>query len=187
MPERLAKTDPYQQVTETVGSGPFKFVTSEFQPGHKALYVKNADYVPRTEPRAARSTRSNGSICPSTRPQPRRASKKPVADGGWSIFGTGWTDVETLDPSSNLPLAANGGAAWFGWPSDDRLEELRSEWLRTDESEARQEIAVEIQRRAFEILPYAPTGQWSPTTAYRENVKGVIICPTLFMWNVEKT
>src|SRR5216683_7750829 len=50
MPERLAKTDPYQQVTETVGSGPFKFVTSEFQPGHKALYVKNADYVPRTEP-----------------------------------------------------------------------------------------------------------------------------------------
>jgi peptide/nickel transport system substrate-binding protein len=26
MPERLAKTDPYQQVTEMVGSGPFKFV-----------------------------------------------------------------------------------------------------------------------------------------------------------------
>src|SRR6266436_2065518 len=34
MPERLAKTDPYQQVTEMVGSGPFKFVAAEFQPGH---------------------------------------------------------------------------------------------------------------------------------------------------------
>jgi peptide/nickel transport system substrate-binding protein len=50
MPERLARTDPFQQVTETVGSGPFKFVSEEFQPGHKAVYVKNTDYVPRDEP-----------------------------------------------------------------------------------------------------------------------------------------
>ena len=50
MPERLAKTDPYQQVTETIGSGPFKFVTEEFQPGHQIVYIKNSDYVPRTEP-----------------------------------------------------------------------------------------------------------------------------------------
>jgi peptide/nickel transport system substrate-binding protein len=50
MPERLAKTDPFQQVTETIGSGPFKFVTAEFQPGHKAVYAKNTDYVPREEP-----------------------------------------------------------------------------------------------------------------------------------------
>src|SRR5216683_4436027 len=50
MPERLAKTDPYQQVTEAVGSGPFKFVKEEFQPGHMAVYVKNIDYVPRAEP-----------------------------------------------------------------------------------------------------------------------------------------
>jgi peptide/nickel transport system substrate-binding protein len=50
MPERLAKTDPYQQVTEAVGSGPYKFVKEEFQPGHMAVYVKNTDYVPRSEP-----------------------------------------------------------------------------------------------------------------------------------------
>ena len=50
MPERLAKTDPYQQITEMVGSGPFKFVKEEFQPGNKAVYVKNTDYVPRSEP-----------------------------------------------------------------------------------------------------------------------------------------
>jgi peptide/nickel transport system substrate-binding protein len=43
MPERLAKTDPFQQVTEMVGSGPFKFVKEEFQPGHQVVYVKNAD------------------------------------------------------------------------------------------------------------------------------------------------
>src|ERR1700736_5536876 len=33
MPERLAKTDPYQQVTEMVGSGPFKFVKEEDETG----------------------------------------------------------------------------------------------------------------------------------------------------------
>jgi len=39
MPERLARTDPYQQITEAVGSGPYKFVKEEFQPGHMAVYV----------------------------------------------------------------------------------------------------------------------------------------------------
>jgi peptide/nickel transport system substrate-binding protein len=55
------------------------------------------------------------------------------------------------------------------------------------DSEARQEIAVRIQERAFETVPYVPTGQWSPVTAYRKNVKGIIIAPALLMWNVEKT
>jgi peptide/nickel transport system substrate-binding protein len=50
MPERLAKTDPYQQITEVIGSGPFKFVAEEFELGHKAVYVKNTEYVPRNEP-----------------------------------------------------------------------------------------------------------------------------------------
>ena len=50
MPQRLAKTDPYQQITEMVGSGPFRFVAEEFQPGHQVVYVKNSDYVPRNEP-----------------------------------------------------------------------------------------------------------------------------------------
>lgn len=50
MPKRLAETPPGQQIKEQVGSGPFKFVQSEFQPGVKAVYEKNTDYVPRKEP-----------------------------------------------------------------------------------------------------------------------------------------
>src|SRR6201997_4748599 len=49
MPEWMAKTDPFQQVTEMVGAGPFKFVTEEFQPGHQVVYVKNPEYLPRSE------------------------------------------------------------------------------------------------------------------------------------------
>src|SRR5206468_6344744 len=49
MPKRLAETPPTQQIKEQIGSGPFKFVQAEFQPGVKAVYEKNADYVPRKE------------------------------------------------------------------------------------------------------------------------------------------
>jgi len=50
MPERLAKTDAYTQTKDPTGSGPFKMVMSEWQPGHKVVFVKNTDYVPRAEP-----------------------------------------------------------------------------------------------------------------------------------------
>src|SRR6202522_4141666 len=50
MPKRMAETPPGQQIKEQIGSGPFKFVASEFQPGVKAVYEKNKDYVPRKEP-----------------------------------------------------------------------------------------------------------------------------------------
>jgi peptide/nickel transport system substrate-binding protein len=48
--EKEALTDPHQQITEAIGSGPFKFVRDEWQPGNKVVYVKNEDYVPRDEP-----------------------------------------------------------------------------------------------------------------------------------------
>lgn len=50
MPKRLAETPAGKQIAEQIGSGPFKFVQGEFQPGVKAVYVKNTDYVPRKEP-----------------------------------------------------------------------------------------------------------------------------------------
>jgi peptide/nickel transport system substrate-binding protein len=50
MPRRLAETPPGQQIPEQIGSGPFKFVKAEFQPGVKAVYERNKDYVPRQEP-----------------------------------------------------------------------------------------------------------------------------------------
>jgi peptide/nickel transport system substrate-binding protein len=116
----------------------------------------------------------------------RRASKKPIEEGGWNLFATGWVGADTLDPSLNVMLRANGEAAWFGWPTDDKLEGLRTEWLRASDSETRQEIASKIQERAFEVAPYIPTGMWAPKTAYRKNVQGVITGPAFFQWNVEK-
>jgi peptide/nickel transport system substrate-binding protein len=360
MPERLAKTDPFKQVTEVVGSGPFKFVKEEHQPGNRVVYVKNNDYVPRSEPSdwasggkvvkvdrvewtvvpdiatktaamqngeadwwenppadvwpilaanadlsmapaPIRSTgcirfnwlfppfdnakmrqavllatsqadimtafvgdKANWNLCPSfftcggpmastagsealtgkrdydkakqlikeagykgekiilldAVDQPlihaealvatdvlkklglnveyvaadwgtvvtRRASKKPPAEGGWNIFATGWTGPDLFDPSTNVMLRANGEAAWFGWPKDDELEALRSQWLKATDLEERQGIAAKIQLRAFEVVPYVPTGQFEVKTAYRKNLKGTVNAnPALFMWGIEKT
>ncbi|MBI5446746.1 MAG: ABC transporter substrate-binding protein [Deltaproteobacteria bacterium] len=50
MPERVAKTDPNQQITDYTGSGPFIFKKDEWVPGSKVVYVKNPSYVPRKEP-----------------------------------------------------------------------------------------------------------------------------------------
>lgn len=50
MREREAMTDPFKPITEIVGSGPFRFVQSEYRPGAKIVYERNPDYMPRNEP-----------------------------------------------------------------------------------------------------------------------------------------
>ncbi len=50
MPERIAKTDAFKQITEYIGSGPMKFAKGEWVPGAKAVFEKFGDYVPRSEP-----------------------------------------------------------------------------------------------------------------------------------------
>jgi peptide/nickel transport system substrate-binding protein len=359
MPERLANTDPFQQITEMVGSGPLKFVKEEFQPGHLVVYVKNTSYVPRQEPpswasggkvvkvdriewlyipdamtkvaalnageadwwenppldlvpalaanpditiaridplpqpimvkfnhllppfdnvkmrqavlsvinqadflTALAGDQKNWELCPSfftcgtpmasdagsaalTGPrdldrakkliaeagykgerivvldavdQPvahsqalvvsdllkqlgtnvdlqamdwgtlvtRRASMEPLDKGGWNIFATGWVGADLLDPGGNPTLRTNGKKSHFGWPSDDKIEELRAQWLKATTLDERKKLAAAIQLRAFEVVPYIPTGQWVPKTAYRKNVKGIIEAPPFLMWNVEK-
>ncbi len=50
MPERIASTDAFTQMRETVGSGPFRFMRDEWNPGQKAVWERNDRYVPRQEP-----------------------------------------------------------------------------------------------------------------------------------------
>ncbi len=58
MPARIAAISPDEQIKEVVGSGPFRFVRDEWQPGivgevwqpdNQVVYVRNPDYVPRNE------------------------------------------------------------------------------------------------------------------------------------------
>ena len=46
MPERLALTDPFQQVREMIGSGPFRFIASDYNTGSLVAYEKFDRYSP---------------------------------------------------------------------------------------------------------------------------------------------
>ncbi len=49
MPERLAATDPFKQVPEMVGSGPYRFLPDERVPGARVAYARFDGYVPRRD------------------------------------------------------------------------------------------------------------------------------------------
>ena len=51
VPERIAAgTDPYKQMKETIGSGPFRFLPDEYVIGSHAAMIPFDKYVPRDEP-----------------------------------------------------------------------------------------------------------------------------------------
>ena len=55
MPKRIAETDPFKQIDDYIGSGPFVFKKDEWKPGEKLVFTKFAKYAPRAEPMAGLS------------------------------------------------------------------------------------------------------------------------------------
>jgi peptide/nickel transport system substrate-binding protein len=94
MPERLAKTDPFQQIPEAIGSGPFKFVKAEWEPGHKAVFVKNPDYIPRKEPP---SLASGGKIAKVDRIEWLYIPDSATAAGALKAGEADWYEQPTQD------------------------------------------------------------------------------------------
>ena len=115
----------------------------------------------------------------------RRGKKEPVDQGGWSAFFTFGSGVDQSSPAANLMLRANGASAWFGWPEDREIETLRDQWFAASDLEAQKRIAVALQTRAFETVPYVPLGQYFQPTAYRTSLRDMTGSFATF-WNVRK-
>jgi len=354
MPARLAATDPNEQVKDVIGSGPFKFVKDEWQPGNSVVYVKNAEYVPRNDkpsgaagakrplvdrvewryipdqataaaalengevdywenlpldfaPRLEKNTDlrvfvtdprgSQGILrpnhlqppfnnktarqallygvdqakylqavignskyyrtCPSVymcgglpyetavaAPKPdverakrllkesgydgrplvvldpadspyahgpalvtaemlrslgaavdlqamdwstmvqRRAKKEPPAQGGWNIFHTWSTSFDTMTPAVSSVLGGGGDKAWFGWPTSETIEKLRTQFTREPDERKRKAIAEEVQKIAYDEVLYVPWGQFVVPGAFRKNVQGVLEFGATLLWNI---
>jgi peptide/nickel transport system substrate-binding protein len=116
----------------------------------------------------------------------RRAIKEPVDKNGWSLFFTFSVAPDFLNPALNASLRANGDKAWFGWPSDEKIETLRAAWMTAPDLDAQKKIAEQIQVEAFKDVPYIPTGQFVIPTAFHAPIKGVLSAPIAVFWNVEK-
>jgi peptide/nickel transport system substrate-binding protein len=116
----------------------------------------------------------------------RRASKEPPDKGGWNLFITGWAGLDMTTPITNQTLRCNGAKAWFGWPDLPPVQTLIDAWVDAPDLAAQQRIAAEIQRKAFELVPYFPTGQYFQRTACRKDITGIIPGQFVF-WNVRRT
>jgi peptide/nickel transport system substrate-binding protein len=116
----------------------------------------------------------------------RRASKEPVEKGGWSIFCTGWEGLNLNDPAGHYPVMGNGQAAWFGWPTSERIEALRTAWFEAPGPEAQKQATTAIQLAALEEVPYIPLGQFFQPIAIRNGVSDILTSPFPIFWNVRK-
>jgi peptide/nickel transport system substrate-binding protein len=116
----------------------------------------------------------------------RRAKKDPPAQGGWNFFITGWAGIDMTTPITNQTLRSNGDKAWFGWPNLPEVQTLIDAWVDAPDLAAQQKIAVSLQAKAFELVPYLPTGQYFQRTACRNDITGIIPGQFVF-WNVRRT
>src|SRR5690606_21259070 len=113
----------------------------------------------------------------------RRAKKEPVDQGGWHIFHTWTIGADLLTPVATN-MGAGGDKAWFGWPSDARIEELRDEFAFAGDPKTQKAIGDAVQKRFVEVGIHALMGTFYLPCGYRENVKGMIRAPVQFFWNI---
>jgi peptide/nickel transport system substrate-binding protein len=112
----------------------------------------------------------------------RRAKKD-----GWSILLTYSFLAQQMDPVVNLNLSGACEKAWFGWPCDEELENLRVDFALADSETERKALAERIQVRAMEFGTHVPLGEFIAHVAARKSVRGFV--PALggvVLWNIEK-
>lgn len=116
----------------------------------------------------------------------RRTNKNAVDQGGWSVFPTALDGISIANPGSNFALRGGGLKAWFGWPTDERLETLRSAWFDARDVKSQKAIAEQIQLRALETVPYIPLGRLFQPTAFRSDIKDIVKAAFPLFWGVRR-
>jgi len=102
MPEHIAKTDPFKQVTDTTGSGPYVFKADERVPGSRVVYERFARYQPRSGGKA------------------EFASGPKVAH----FDRVEWTVIP--DPSTAASALTSGEMDWWDNPTLDLIPQLKA-------------------------------------------------------------
>ena len=116
----------------------------------------------------------------------RRASREPPGRGGWSLFCTSFPALDWVDPLSAPALRGNGAAAWYGWPTNPAIEDLRGRWIDSTDPVERLRLAAAIQGEAFGDALFVPLGQYSQSAAWRFNLSGHLKAQPPLFWNVAK-
>ena len=94
MPERIAKTSPFEQIKEYVGSGPFRFLPDEWVSGSRAVYARNPAYIPRNE---APDGASGGKVVNFDRVEWRIVPDQATAAAALQSNEVDWVEQPLLD------------------------------------------------------------------------------------------
>ena len=116
----------------------------------------------------------------------RRAKKEPPSQGGWNLHNTNFPAAAIANPAVSPIIRAHGEQAWFGWPSDTGIEEMVEAWIAAPDAETQAKAMAELQRRAWDAVPFAPTGLFRLRTAFRSDLTGVMQGPNPFVWNLRR-
>jgi peptide/nickel transport system substrate-binding protein len=111
----------------------------------------------------------------------RRAKRE-----GWNLAVIAPSGIDAGDPLSMFALRANCDKAWYGWPCDDTLEKLRTQYADATDVAARKALVEKIQARALEVGPYWPLGMVFGIRGYREEFAGFPKSPVPVYWNIER-
>jgi peptide/nickel transport system substrate-binding protein len=125
MPERLANTDPFKQIAEVVGSGPFRFKPDEHVVGSLYVYERFNDYKPREDgqpsfisgPKVVHFDRVEWHIIPD---QTTVIAAMQAGELDWDDFVMD-DIVPMLRRDSRITVQREGSSGWWGY--------LRPNWL----------------------------------------------------------
>lgn len=103
----------------------------------------------------------------------RRSSREPVEKGGWNIFYTYLGGFGNISPASNIAIRGNGPGAWFGWPTNQKIEALLEAWFEAPDQAAQHKACEEMQVAFWQDPTYVPMGMYDQPTAFKSYMKDV--------------
>ena len=103
----------------------------------------------------------------------RRASREPIDKGGWNIFYTYLGGMGNISPGPDIAIRASGADAWFGWPTDPKMEALRTAWFDAPDLEVQQKICRDMQEEFWQNPLYVPLGMYDQPTAFSSSLQNV--------------
>ena len=115
----------------------------------------------------------------------RRSNRQDLDHGGWNCFPSAVAGIDVLNPAVSFLARGNGADAWYGWPTDPKLEQLRLSWFQTQTRAGQKDISDAIQRELLQQAPYLPLGQILQPTAYRASLTNILPGFAKF-WSVRK-
>ncbi len=163
MREKDAETPPYTPVQAKIGSGPFRFIDSEYVSGSRLVYEKFADYVPRSEPP---SGSAGGKVVKVDRVEWHILPDPSVA---FSALQQGEVDFLDAPPLDLLPTVAGDPNIVIGdvWPIETYAEiRFNSLWPPFDNVKARQAVAHAVSQKDYMYAAYGDPKFWHECYAF---------------------